>query len=195
MTTAAQKMESAGPLTFLHFKNRFEWRSWLEGNHNKAKKAWLTHYKKATGRPSVNYNEAVEEALCFGWVDGKKKSVNSERYAYRYTPRAPKSTWSALNIKRAKKLIAEGRMTKAGLRAFEGHEKRRTIPVPTRLSGKSQGLFEANQEAWNHFERFSPGYKRLCIGWVASAKQDATQHRRLNKLIEHSARNVKIKFM
>ena len=180
---------------FLHFKNRSEWRSWLKRNHNKAKEVWLAHYKRATGRPSVSYDEAVEEALCFGWVDGKKKSVGSESYAYRYTPRGPKSLWSALNIERAKRLIDEGKMMEAGLKAFEGHEKRKTPPLPTKLPKKLQKLFEANKAAWNNFEQFSPGYKRLCIGWVASAKQEETQLRRLTSLISHSAKNMKMKFM
>ncbi|MBI3933765.1 MAG: YdeI/OmpD-associated family protein [Acidobacteria bacterium] len=120
----------------------------------------------------MSYEDAVEEALCFGWVDGKKKSIDSERYAYRYTPRGPKSSWSELNIKRAKKLIVEGRQVGAGLLAFEGHEKRKAPSLPTRLPRKLQELFEANQVAWNNFEQCSPGYKRLCIGWVASAKQE-----------------------
>jgi len=182
-------------LSLLHFGNRAEWRSWLERNHNKAKEAWLAHYKRATGRPTVSYDEAVEEALCFGWIDGKKRSIDSESYAYRYTPRGAKSSWSALNIKRAKRLIDAGKMMEAGLRAFEEHEKRKSPALPTKLPKKLQELFEANKTAWNNFERFSPGYKRLCIGWVASAKQEETQLRRLNTLIGHSAKNSKIKFM
>ena len=147
MTTAAKPSVPTARLSLLHFKNRSEWRSWLERNHNKAKEAWLAHYKKATGRPSVSYDEAVEEALCFGWVDGRKKSVDSERYAYRYTQRGPRSAWSALNIKRATRLIDEGRMVGAGLQAFEGHEKRKTASLPTLLPKKLQKVFESNRAA------------------------------------------------
>jgi len=189
------KRTATDGLTLLSFKNRLEWRSWLERNHDKAEEVWLAHYKNATGRPTVSYDEAVEEALCFGWVDGKKKSVDGERYAYRYTPRSPKSSWSALNIKRAKRLIEEGRMAEAGLKAFEGHQKQKTRPLPTKLPKKLQELFRANEAAWSHFDQFPPGYKRLCIGWVASAKQEVTQLRRLNSLISYSAKNTRIKFM
>ena len=195
MKPATEESESADHSTFLYFKNRSEWRTWLERNHIKAKEAWLAHYKIATGRPSVSYDEAVEEALCFGWVDGKKRSIDSERYAYRYTPRSPKSSWSALNIRKAEKLVAEGRMAAAGLQAFEGHKKRKSPVLPTKLPKELQELFEANKTAWNNFEQFSPGYKRLCIGWVASAKQEETRLRRLTSLIDHSAKNTKVKFM
>lgn len=194
MIPITKKTATAG-LELLSIKNRSEWRSWLERNHQEAKEVWLAHYKNAAGKPTISYVEAVEEALCFGWVDGKKKSVDEERYAYRYTPRIPKSFWSALNIKRAKSLIDEGRMAEAGLKAFEGHEKRKTPPLPTKLPEKVQELFRANKAAWNNFNQLSPGYKRLCIGWVACAKQEQTQLRRLNSLISHSAKNTKMRFM
>ena len=176
-------------------KNRTEWRSWLNSNYEKNREVWLVHYKRATGKPSISYEEAVEEALCFGWIDGKKRSIDAERYAYRYTPRGPKSAWSALNIKRAKALIAEGRMKTAGLKAFEGHEARKTAPHPTILPKPVQELFQKNKTAWEHFNNFSPGYRRLCIAWVASAKRPETQIRRLKILLEHSAKNTKITFM
>ena len=195
VTPPTKETAPVARLNLLYFKSRAEWRSWLERNHHKAREAWLAHYKQATGLPSVSYEEAVKEALCFGWVDGKKKSVDKEKYAYRYTPRASRSTWSALNIARTKKLIQDGRMMAAGLQAFEGHEKRRNAPLPTKLPKKLQALFEANKSAWNNFKQSSPAYRRLCIGWVASAKQETTQLRRLKMVIDHSAKNAKIKFM
>jgi uncharacterized protein YdeI (YjbR/CyaY-like superfamily) len=183
------------PLALLHFANRAEWRRWLAENHAKAKEVWVGHWKVSTGKPTVDYDEAVEEALCFGWVDGKKKSVDAERYAYRYTPRSSNSLWSALNIDRAKRLIAEGKMTPSGLAAFKGHAKRRSAVLPVVLPRELEKLFRKSTTAWKNFEEFSPGYKKLCIGWVASARKAETQLRRLDTLIQHSAKNTKIKFM
>lgn len=195
MDAAGQVATAASPPVLLHFENRSEWRSWLKKNHAKMAEVWFTHYKAATGKASVRYEEAVEEALCFGWVDGKKKSIDSERYAYRYTPRGPKSTWSVLNIQRAQRLITENKMTEAGLKAFSGHEKRKTIPLPTLLPKNLQQCFESNETAWKNFERFPAGYKKLCIGWVAIARKEETQKRRLDSLIQHSAKNTRIEFI
>jgi uncharacterized protein YdeI (YjbR/CyaY-like superfamily) len=192
--SGATDKASAG-CSLLTCKNRAEWRAWLAANHRKAGEVWLAHYKRASGKPTVSYEEAVEEALCFGWIDGKKRSIDAERYAYRYTPRNPKSAWSALNITRAKALNAAGKMHPAGLKAFEGHQKRKTPPHPTSLPENLQELFEKNKTAWTHFNEFSPGYKKLCIAWVASAKREETQLRRLNALMACSSKNRKMNLM
>ncbi len=184
-----------GPDSLLHFKDRLEWRRWLAKNHLQAREAWVAFYKKATGKPSVTPDESVEEALCFGWIDGIKKSVDDERHAFRFTPRSSKSNWSAFNIRRVKRLIAEGKMTKAGMEAFNDAKQRVTPPLPTRLPANLQELFQQNKAASTNFAQFPPGYQRICIGWIASAKQPETQLRRLNTLISHSAQNKKIKFM
>ena len=181
--------------TLLLFENRSKWHLWLAKNHKSATEAWVVHYKKASGKPSVSYDEALDEALCFGWIDGKKKAIDHERYAYRFTPRSPKSKWSSLNVERANRLIESGKMHKSGLEAFEGHEERGSAALPSRLPVKLQELFQAEKIAWNNFTGFSPGYKKLCIGWIASAKQEETQLRRLDALIQNSAANRKIKFM
>lgn len=99
----------------LYVTNRKHWREWLEENHDKKTEIWLVFYKKASGKPSIAYNDAVEEALCFGWIDSMEKGIDQERYALRFTPRNPKSKWSKSNIERVQKLIKEGKMTKAGL--------------------------------------------------------------------------------
>ena len=180
MKPKGKSKDSQGVFKLLRFASRAEWRRWLSENHGKAKEAWVGHWKVSTGKSTVSYDEAVEEALCFGWVDGKKKSVDAERYAYRYTPRSPQSSWSALNIDRVKRLIAEGQMTPSGLAAFKGHEKRKSVALPIMLPPRLEKLFRQNTTAWKNFEQFSPGYRRICIGWVASAKQEVTQIRRLD---------------
>jgi uncharacterized protein YdeI (YjbR/CyaY-like superfamily) len=157
MKPKGKTTDSQGVSRLLYFASRAEWRRWLAENHGEAKEVWVGHWKIFTGKPTVSYDEAVEEALCFGWVDGKKKSVDAERYAYRYTPRSPQSSWSALNIDRAKRLMAEGKMTPSGLAAFMGHEKRKSAALPIVLPAKLQKLFQANTTAWKNFEQFSPG--------------------------------------
>lgn len=174
----------------LPVKNRSEWRSWLEANHKISSEVWLVFFKKATGKPSITYDDAVEEAVCFGWVDGMKKSIDDERYAYRFTPRKPESKWSELNIKRAKKLLKAGLMTESGLRAFDGYESRKAPVLPTELPDNLKNIFQAEKKAWANFCRFSPSYQ-----WVASAKQEKTQLRRLESVIAHASRNEKVKFM
>jgi uncharacterized protein YdeI (YjbR/CyaY-like superfamily) len=114
-----------------HASSREEWRSWLEKNHAGAKEVWLVYYKKHTGKPSIGYTDSLEEAICFGWIDGLKKSVDEERYAYRFSPRKPKSKWSPRNTKLAKKMIEEKKMTPAGLAAFKqrtGYDEQNRIP-------------------------------------------------------------------
>lgn len=179
----------------LQIEHRVEWRRWLGANHNKYSAVWLVTFKKATGKPNISYDEAVEEAICYGWIDGKRKSIDDERHAYRFTPRKVDSKWSELNIRRAKQLLESGQMTEAGIAAFEGHETRKSPALPTQLPKKLQIIFESNQEAWNNFTRFPESYQKICIQWIASAKQESTQQRRLESVISHSALNRKVKFM
>ncbi|HZU45301.1 MAG TPA: YdeI/OmpD-associated family protein [Terriglobales bacterium] len=176
-------------------KNRAEWRAWLEKHGTSESEIWLVYYKKSSGKPRVEYEEAVQEALCFGWIDGMEKGLDEQRFMQRFTPRKPKSKWSDSNIARMKKLIESGQMTPAGLAVFTGHEARRVEPKPTELPPQLQKEFRGAKEAWNNFQNFPPGYRRMTIGWVASAKKEETQHKRLQQLIETSARNEKIKFI
>jgi uncharacterized protein YdeI (YjbR/CyaY-like superfamily) len=151
------------------------------------------YYKKDTGHPRVAYGDAVEEAICFGWIDSKIKKLDEVRFAQLFTPRKPKSNWSASNIARAKRMIREGKMTAAGLKVFD--PRNRTPALPTSLPGPLEEQFRKQTTAWEHFQRFTPSYQRMTIGWVASAKQEATQLRRLRQLIADSAANRRIKFM
>lgn len=179
----------------LHVKDRNEWRSWLEKNSKSVEEIWLVYYKKNSGKQRIAYGDAVEEAICFGWIDGKLKKLDEARHAQRFTPRRSKSNWSALNIKRAKKLIHEGKMTAAGLDAFHPHQTTKTASLPTQLPPDLEEKFRKQVVAWENFNRFPPFYRRMTIGWVASAKKEETRVKRLRQLMDHSAENKRIKFM
>jgi len=174
-------------------QDRTQWRAWLEANHKLATAVWLVHYKRETGRPQIEYEAAVEEAICFGWIDGKIRKLDQERYARLFTPRKPKSTWSRINIGRARKMTQEGKMTAAGAAVFDPGNQ--TAAQPSKLPTPLEAEFRKRATAWGNFMRFPPSYQRMTIGWVASAKQDATQLRRLEQLITESEANRRIKFM
>jgi uncharacterized protein YdeI (YjbR/CyaY-like superfamily) len=176
-------------------RDRSEWRRWLEENFARREEIWLVFYKKDSGKQTVTYDHAVEEALCFGWVDGMKKKVNEECYSFRFTPRKAKSAWSKSNIQRAERLIAEGRMTPAGLKAYNAGHRREVAPMPTGLPRVFEDKFRKQRAAWANYQKFPPGYRRMTAGWVASAKKEETRTKRLEKLIEHSVRNERIEFM
>ncbi len=176
-------------------KDRAGWRRWLKKNFARSEEIWLGFYKKASGKQTVSYDHAVEEALCFGWVDGMKKSLDEECYAFRFTPRKAKSAWSKSNLRRVERLIAEGKMTPAGLKAYHSIDRREVAPLPTELPKALEDIFRKQRAAWANYEKFPPGYRRVTAGWVASAKKEETQIRRLEKLMEHSARNQRIEFM
>jgi uncharacterized protein YdeI (YjbR/CyaY-like superfamily) len=177
----------------LYVEDRGKWRAWLEANSKRAAEVWLLYYKKDTGRPRIAYADAVEEAICFGWIDGKIKKLDQARFAQLFTPRKPKSRWSRTNIERARRMIREGKMTAAGLKVFD--PRNQTPALPTKLPAPLEEQFRKRETAWENFTRFPPSYQRMTIGWVASAKQEATQLRRLRQLIAESAANRRIKFM
>jgi len=137
----------------------------------------------------------VEEALCFGWVDGMKRKLDEECYAFRFTPRKAKSAWSKSNLQRVERLIAEGKMTPAGLKAYHSNDRREVAPLPTEMPKHLEEKFRKLHAAWANYENFPPGYRRVTAGWVASAKKEETRIKRLEKLMEHSARNERIEFM
>jgi len=177
----------------LHVADRGKWRAWLEANHKQATEVWLVHYRKETGRQQIEYEAAVEEAICFGWIDGKIKKLDAVRFARLFTPRKPRSRWSRLNIERAQRMIKEGKMTAAGSEVFDPGLQ--TPALPTELPAALEAEFRKQKAAWENFTRFPPSYRRITSGWVASAKQQATQLRRLQRLIAESAANQRIKFM
>jgi uncharacterized protein YdeI (YjbR/CyaY-like superfamily) len=179
----------------LYVQNRQEWRAWLKRHSGDTPEVWLLYYKKASGRPRVSQADAVEEALCFGWIDGKIKKVDEASYAQRFTPRGAKSQWSALNIARARRLIKEGKMTPAGREAFRSHAARKTPPQPTELPAELEQKFMQRPEAWENYNRFPPSYLRMTAGWVAGAKREETRLKRLSQLMAAAAENRRIRFM
>jgi len=180
-------------MKMLRLENRSEWRAWLEANAGRAAEVWLICFKKHSGRSSLAYVDAVEEAICFGWIDGMIRKLDEDRFAQRFTPRNPKSRWARSNIERARRMIREGKMTAAGLKLFNPGNP--ILPLPTKLPAALEKQFCKHETAWENFHRLPPSYQRFTIGWVASAKKPETQLRRLNLLITHSAANKRIKFM
>jgi uncharacterized protein YdeI (YjbR/CyaY-like superfamily) len=177
----------------LEVKSRAGWRSWLKKNGPIQKEVWLVSYRKASGQARRSHDEAVEDAICFGWIDGKRKKLDDQRFMQRFTPRKPDSRWSAINIERAKKLIAENKMSPHGLAAF--HPERKIESHPTDLPGALRKEFQCHAKAWKKFQDFPPYYQRMTIAWVATAKREETQRKRLQQLLESSSENRRIKFM
>jgi uncharacterized protein YdeI (YjbR/CyaY-like superfamily) len=170
-----------------------DFRAWLHENHERERELLVGFYKKGTGRPSITWPESVDEALCYGWIDGVRRSLGDEAYTIRFTPRKQKSTWSAVNIARVGVMIELGRMQPAGLKAFHAREEgnSRIYAYENRdAAGFDAALeerFRANEKAWNFFQAQPPGYRKTSTHWVTSAKQEATRLRRLEQLIADSA--------
>lgn len=175
----------------VQFASRHEFRAWLAKNHSSAPELWVGFYKKSSGRAGASYVEAVEEALCYGWIDGILNRVDEERFAHRFTRRRAKSTWSNVNVRRVMSLSKAGKMAEPGLRVFAAREEKRTGIYAFEqerpgLSAKHKKLFRENQRAWTFFRSQPPGYQRLAGFWVSSAKREETQLRHLAKLVEVS---------
>jgi uncharacterized protein YdeI (YjbR/CyaY-like superfamily) len=176
----------------VYFETPEEFRAWLDANHETAGEFWIGYYKKGTGKPSITWPQAVAEALCFGWIDGVAKSIDAERYIQRFTPRRPRSIWSAVNIKLAGELIEQGRMRPAGLKAFEERTEARSgiysheQEGPIELGEEFEARFRDNERAWRFFQSQAPSYQRATIWWVISAKQEKTRQKRLATLIADS---------
>jgi uncharacterized protein YdeI (YjbR/CyaY-like superfamily) len=176
----------------VYFKSQSDFRAWLETNHSKERELLVGFFKKGSGKPSITWPEAVDEALCFGWIDGVRKRVDEARYTIRFTPRTTRSTWSAVNIKRAKELKKQGLMFPAGIAAFEKRsEERSRIYSYERQNAALDPAFEkkfrANKKAWAFFNSQTPSYKRTAVWWVISAKKEETRLRRLDTLIKESS--------
>lgn len=170
-----------------------EFRAWLEENHATARELWVGYTKKGVGRPSITWPESVDEALCFGWIDGIRRSVDDTSYMNRFTPRRPGSNWSAVNIARVAELTAQGRMRPAGLAAFD-RRRDETTAVYSYEQRHQAALEEAEEQqlradpaAWQFFQARPPSYRQAAIRWVISAKKAETRQSRLARLIEDSA--------
>ena len=183
------------PAPLLTFPTRRAWRAWLERHHASARVAWLVYFKEHAGKPSIPYEDSVEEALCFGWIDGIIRRLDDERYARRFGPRIPGSRWSALNKRRAEKMRREGKMAPAGMAKF-------------RVSGKPQGItsrtktpdphpefvkaLRAQAKAGKYFHGLAPSYQRQYLFWIAEAKREETRSRRIAEAVQRLASHQKL---
>jgi uncharacterized protein YdeI (YjbR/CyaY-like superfamily) len=169
------------------------WRAWLEAHHETEAEVLVGFHKRATGRPCITWPESVDQALCFGWIDGVRRSLGEEAYTIRFTPRKTGSTWSAVNVKRFGELREAGLVAPAGLAAFERRREDRTAIYAyedgneAQLPADYEARLRANAAAWDYFSARPPWYRRTAIHWVVRAKKEETRERRLNQLIEDSA--------
>ena len=173
------------------FRTRAEFRRWLQRHHARAQELVVRLFKVHASGRGIGYKEALDEALCFGWIDGVRRAYDEDSYTQRFTPRKPRSTWSRVNVAHVQRLITEGRMAPPGLASFEAREEARTgvysFERRTELTSEYQERFEAHARAWTYFCERPPWYRRTCAHWVMSAKREETRAARLSTLIECSA--------
>jgi uncharacterized protein YdeI (YjbR/CyaY-like superfamily) len=180
-----------------YFRTAAEFRRWLSGHHGTDTELLVGFYKKASGLPGISYKEAVDEALCFGWIDGIKKRVDEARYTHRFTPRKAGSIWSVVNTRRVGELIAMKRMARPGLEVFESRDPEKTRLYsfenrPKALDPALEQAFRKQAKAWTFFRAQPPGYQRLAMFYVMSAKQQETRERRLAVLMKSSAEGKRL---
>jgi uncharacterized protein YdeI (YjbR/CyaY-like superfamily) len=180
------------PMKPKFFRSPAAFYKWLEKNHDTATEVWVGFYKKATGKPSLTWSQSVDQALCFGWIDGIRKGIDEDSYKMRFTPRKPGSNWSAINVAKVAELKKQGLMRPAGLAAFErrrvdktgvySYEQRKDAA----FDDAQLKAFKANRKAWTFFSAQAAGYRRTATYWVISAKREDTRTRRLQALIDDS---------
>lgn len=178
----------------LYVTDRKQWRSWLAKNHAKEKEIWLVYHRKSSGKPRVSYNNAVEEALCYGWIDSTAKGIDEEKFAQRFTPRKPKSKISEMNKERVRRLIKENKMTAAGLKAISKvfdkskDKKERLAVAPDILNS-----LKADKQAWKNFQNFPEGYKKVRMGFIESRRRhgNGVFQKSLRHFIRKTAKNKK----
>ncbi|MCU7618580.1 YdeI/OmpD-associated family protein [Chryseobacterium sp. PBS4-4] len=184
-------------MTATFFSTPQDFRNWLEKNHKSETEIIVGFYKIGNNKKSITWSEAVDQALCFGWIDSVRRSIDEESYSNRFTPRKPTSIWSAINIQKVEDLTKAGLMQPAGLEAFRlrkdsksriySHENENI-----KLSDEYEKQFKANKKAWEFFERQAPSYKKVTIHWIMSAKQQKTQVSRLEKTILESEKEKRV---
>jgi uncharacterized protein YdeI (YjbR/CyaY-like superfamily) len=184
-------------MKIVHFSSQEEFRKWLVKNHAAAGELFVGFHKKSSGKKGATYSEALDEALCFGWIDGVRRSIDADNYMIRFTPRKPKSIWSLVNVRHVERLQKAGKMAEPGLKAFALREKHRTGIYSFEqkrpgLSAKFKKLFRANGPAWEFFCRQAPWYQRTAGHWVVRAKQEETRLRRFAKLVEVSVNGQRL---
>lgn len=171
----------------LYLKDRSQWRKWLSENHDKEKEIWLVNYRKNSGKTSISYNDAVEEAICFGWIDSIVKKFNEESSVQRFSPRNLKSPWSQMNKERARRLIKQGKMMPSGL-AKLGNVLEDKFEIPNDILKE----LKKDKQVWKNFQKFEESYKRIRIGWIVMARKRPEEFKkRLNYFLKMTARNKK----
>jgi len=176
----------------LYVINRDDWRLWLAKNHDKEKEIWLIYYRKSSGKPRISYNDAVEEALCYGWIDSIFKNIDEEKFVQRFSPRKPKSVLSEMNRERIRQLIEQGKMTPVGLASiahvFDPNKERGKLIIARDILK----LLKQNKETWKNFQKFPDSYKRVRIGWIEEARiHSKFFNQRLNYFLKMTAKNKK----
>ena len=179
------------------FENQIDFRNWLLINHAIEKEIWLGFYNKKSNLNGISYKDAIDEALCFGWIDGIRKSIDDIRYTNRFTPRTTKSIWSQVNINRVAELTNQGKMHPSGIKVFENRDTKMEKlysheQEKFELSSDYENIFKENVTGWSFFQNQAPSYKKQATWWVISAKQVVTRQKRLNILIECSEKGEKV---
>jgi uncharacterized protein YdeI (YjbR/CyaY-like superfamily) len=179
------------------FRTPSDFRNWLEKNHSTAGELWVGFYKKSSGKVSITWPESVDEALCFGWIDGIRKRVDETSYQIRFTPRRRGSIWSSINIKRARALTKQKRMRAAGLKAFQARVEDRSgiysyEQRPTELPERYAKLLKKNKAAWDFFQTQPPSYRKMISWYIVSAKREETRSKRIKKLVAASAERKRL---
>ena len=179
------------------FSTPEKFREWLERNHDSTTELLLGFHKKSAATKSITYPEALDEALCYGWIDGVRKNLDETSYTIRFTPRKPRSIWSLVNVRHVERLKNEGRMRPAGLEAYERRDPKRTGIYafenrPREFSPEFEKAFRKNKTAWSFFEKQPPGYKRVIIFWVMEAKKEETRLKRFKQLVEVCEKGLRL---
>lgn len=184
-------------MTPIFFKSPQEFRKWLETHHKQESEVLVGYYKVKTGKPSMTWSESVDQAICFGWIDGIRRSLGPESYSIRFTPRRKNSNWSAVNIKKVKDLTAAGLMREAGQKAYElWTEKKSNVysyeKTPAVLTPEFERIFKKNTAAWDFFINQAPSYRKGIIHWIMSAKKEETRVSRLTRTINQSEQQKRV---
>jgi uncharacterized protein YdeI (YjbR/CyaY-like superfamily) len=181
------------------FAAQAELRAWFDEHHESVKELWVGFYKKGSGKPSITWPESVDEALCAGWIDGVRKSIDETSYKIRFTPRKPSSIWSAVNVARMEELLRLGLVRPLGLQAYEKRSEKKTAIYSyeqkdaAELDEAAEREFRSNAKAWGFFESQAASYRKSAIYWVVSAKKEETRQKRLAELISDSEQGRKLK--
>lgn len=180
----------------VYFNDQNEFRKWLEKNHDKESEIIVGYYKVGTGKPSMTWSQSVDQAICYGWIDGIRRSIDEERYCIRFTPRKPASIWSKVNIKKVEELRKKGLMKEPGLQVYDNRKDLISgissfEKDAAKLDDISERLFKSNQVAWDFFVKQAPSYQKTKIYWIMSARQEATRISRLNKLVDACEKHIR----